>query len=1102
MGVQLKHLGLVVPLLFGASPQAMAAATEFYFGHEVVSGEVLVKFKPDISGAAIRDVKAKHNIDTEEGLGSTKVRRMHSRTQDIASMIAQLKNRSDVEFVEPNYIVHTSAVPNDPSFATDMWGLRNTGQTIGGVTGTVGADIKATTAWDVSVGNRNQVIAVIDTGTDYNHPDLQANIWSAPSAFTVQVSDGTSTTTVTCAAGTHGFNAITNVCDPMDDQGHGTHVAGTIGAVGNNLTGVVGVNHQASIMPLKFLDATGNGSTANAVKAIDFAIQAKTQLGTAANVRVLSNSWGGPGFSQALLDVIIKANAEGMLFVAAAGNAATNTDSTPNYPSGYDAPNVISVAATTNVDGLWVDSNYGATTVDLGAPGHLIYSTIRNGSYSSVSGTSMATPHVAGAAALLLSKCTLDTASLKATLLNNVDVIASLQGKTVTGGRLNVDKAIRACAGAVVAPTLSFTASPTSVVSGGSSTLTWNSTNATSCTASGGWSGTLATSGSQIKTLTSTTTYSLSCTGPGGTTPTQSVTVSVVPGTAPTVTLSASPTTIVAGNASTLTWSSTNATSCSASATGGASWWTAPSLATSGSTQVWPPSNSVYTVSCTGPGGTGSKSVAITVTPSTLPTVTVTASPSTIALGSSTVVSWSATNATSCTASGGWSGTTSVMAGSITTAPAVTTTYYMSCTGTGGTANGSATVTVNAALPAITLTANPTSITAGQTSTISWAVSNATTCTASGAWSGTVTAMTGSAVVAPLSTSTYYFTCTGAGGSSVGSVTVTVAAAPLPVVTISAKSTSITAGQSSTITWNVTNATTCTGSGGWGGSGFGTSGSLSVAPVVTTTYTLSCTGTGGTGNGSATVTVTASAKPDLTGASFSGTLPANANIGTSFNVDNGVTNLTSVVTGAGTVGVYLSTDATITTADRLIGSWTFSSVGANTTLRNLTRVTIDPTTAPGTYYVGIYVDSGNVLAETNETNNAKTMSGTVKVVRSVDMIVTSVSAPTSVTRGTTFSVPVTIKNQGTTQTSIYPIYINVYLSTDTTITTSDTLLGQMSLASYLAAGASANGTLSTYVPTSMSARTYYIGAIVDPTNVQAETNETNNAKVGNSIAVK
>jgi subtilisin family serine protease len=233
----------------------------------------------------------------------------------------------------------------------------------------------------------------------------------------------------------------------MDDHRHGTHVSGTIGAVGNNGVGVVGVNWTASIMGLKFLNASGSGSTADAIKAIEFAIQAKAAFASTggANVRVLSNSWSGGGFSQALLDEINLANANDMLFVAAAGNNGRSNDDSPVYPASYAAPNVLAVAASDNRDTLAAFSNYGFS-VPLAAPGVDILSTTLGSTYSFLSGTSMAAPHVSGAAALILSACDLDTAALKAAIVNNVEVVGALTGFVASNGRLDVDAALRSCA--------------------------------------------------------------------------------------------------------------------------------------------------------------------------------------------------------------------------------------------------------------------------------------------------------------------------------------------------------------------------------------------------------------------------------------------------------------------------------------------------------------------------------------------------------------------------------------------------------------------------------------------------------------------------------
>src|SRR2546428_8180263 len=411
--------------------------TEFFQGKEAAANEVLVKFRPTTFQSVLQAQTAEE-IDESEWVGGTGLLRFHSSRKNVATLVSELSARSDVEYAEPNYIVHTTAIPNDPRFG-ELWGLQNTGQTIQGFPGIPGADISAAAAWDISTGSRANVAAVIDTGIDYRHPDLAANVWSAPVAFTVTIGGQS----ITCPAGSHGFNAITNVCDPLDDNNHGSHVSGTIGAVGNNGTGVVGVNWTASIMGSKFLDASGSGTTADAINAIEFAVQAKAAFAATggANVRVLSNSWGGGAFSQALLDEINRANANDMLFVAAAGNSGTPNDLFPEYPASYNAPNVVAAAATDNTDSLAFFSNYGPSSVHLGAPGIDVLSTTVGSNYAYLSGTSMATPHVSGAALLVLSKCTLNTAGLKTLLLSNVDPISSLAGSVSPGGGPNVNKA-------------------------------------------------------------------------------------------------------------------------------------------------------------------------------------------------------------------------------------------------------------------------------------------------------------------------------------------------------------------------------------------------------------------------------------------------------------------------------------------------------------------------------------------------------------------------------------------------------------------------------------------------------------------------------------
>jgi subtilisin family serine protease len=365
-------------------------------------------------------------------------------------------------------------LPNDPQLAS-LWGLHNTGQS-GGV---ADSDIDAPEAWDLTTGTSSIVVGVIDTGVDYTHPDLAANIWTNPGEIGGNGLDDDGNGFVDDL---HGYDFVNNDGDPLDDHSHGTHVAGTIAARSDNGQGVAGVAWQASIMGLKFLSAGGSGSTSNAIRALNYATLMRTQYGV--NVRVTNNSWGGGGYSQGLYDAIAASGAAGILFVAAAGNSGTDNDAAPHYPSNYDLPNVVSVAATDRNDQLASFSNYGAQSVDLAAPGVSIVSTIPGGGYASYSGTSMATPHVAGVAALAWS---LDpdasVAEVRQALLEGVDPLAGLAGRVTTGGRLNAAGTLALLGDepsdppvqppANLAPTLqSLAGAPASVPAGATLTLT------------------------------------------------------------------------------------------------------------------------------------------------------------------------------------------------------------------------------------------------------------------------------------------------------------------------------------------------------------------------------------------------------------------------------------------------------------------------------------------------------------------------------------------------------------------------------------------------------------------------------------------------------
>jgi subtilisin family serine protease len=446
----LKNLSVLLAVLFihirVASPVAAQTTQTFRIesvqGRDAVAGEILVRFRDGVGVQAQTLTTQDADIFSAETSGRTGAIRLRSRSRSVAALLQSYGSRMDVLYAEPNYVMRSDDVPNDALFG-QQWAMRNTGQSVAGIPGIAGADIQAAQAWDITEGSRNIVVGVVDSGVDYTHPDLAANIWSAPAAFTVNIGGQL----IHCAAGTHGFNAINKTCDPMDDRGHGTHVSGILAGTGNNGNGVTGVSRVGSIMGLKFLSASGSGSVWDAIAAIEFAIQVKALFPAGANIRVLNNSWGGSN-SIALRDAISQTVAADMLFVASAGNFSVTNDLVGHYPSNFDFPNILAVAATDNNDLMASFSSWGSTSVHLGAPGVDVMSTLLAGTYGPESGSSMSTAMVSGSAALLLSACTLTTSQLRATLLGNVDALPALSGKTTSGGRLNVYKALTACAGA------------------------------------------------------------------------------------------------------------------------------------------------------------------------------------------------------------------------------------------------------------------------------------------------------------------------------------------------------------------------------------------------------------------------------------------------------------------------------------------------------------------------------------------------------------------------------------------------------------------------------------------------------------------------------
>lgn len=357
------------------------------------------------------------------------------RLEEIMAEPSMQEFRSGNSSIEPDRVVQFMVTPNDTQFA-NQWALNT---------------IHASDAWDTTSTSAAVTVAVIDTGIDKAHEDLSANVWTNTDEIATNGIDDDSNGYIDDI---NGYDFANNDANPHDDHGHGTHVAGIIGAVGNNGVGVVGVTWQVKLMPIKFLDSSGSGFISDAVLAIDYA---RTN-----GADILSNSWGGSGFSQSLYDAIARTQAAGELFVAAAGNSGADADSSPVYPAAYDVDNIVSVANTTSSDVLNASSTYGAISVDITAPGTSIISTQLGGGYVSMTGTSMAAPFVSGALALLKNQHPTWTYTQMITqLLDTADVLPALSGKVRSGARLNLVQAVTSVL-ATPTPTPEPTAAPES----------------------------------------------------------------------------------------------------------------------------------------------------------------------------------------------------------------------------------------------------------------------------------------------------------------------------------------------------------------------------------------------------------------------------------------------------------------------------------------------------------------------------------------------------------------------------------------------------------------------------------------------------------------
>ena len=501
--IQAKSNSIVKKKKLQPSNPLAAEENAYRSKHEMQKIELLVQWSEKASANERKAVHAELNTEVissfhskamqASGSGVLELVKDRQGNRELKELQAAFKKQPEVIFTEPNQEVHIQLISNDPSI-NSMWGMQASG-----------FGIKAVSAWDKNlVGSSKVVTGVVDTGIDYTHQDLYLNVWlnqgelrnlsffgnlkdvdndgligfrdlndsqnlANSSSKLIDWNkngyidagdlldnrsgweDGKDNDSNGYIDDLIGWDFANKDNDPLDDNGHGTHIAGTIGAMGGNAIGVTGVNWQTQMVPLKVMSSNGSGSLLSAVAAIDYFTTAKIQAearGESSRFVSTNNSLGGGGYSQSLANSIQRANDQGLLFVAAAGNGGNdgigdNNDIIANYPSNYSNNNVIAVGSITSSGALSSFSNYGLVNVDIAAPGSSILSTLPGNKYGSLSGTSMATPHVAGALALLAAAAPQATgAQLKEALLNSTAATQSLVGKTVSGGRLDVSAAL------------------------------------------------------------------------------------------------------------------------------------------------------------------------------------------------------------------------------------------------------------------------------------------------------------------------------------------------------------------------------------------------------------------------------------------------------------------------------------------------------------------------------------------------------------------------------------------------------------------------------------------------------------------------------------
>jgi subtilisin family serine protease len=396
------------------------------FTLDYIPGEYVIKLKAN-KFYSLAALKAEFKAITIRKISNEHLTIVRDKSENVTNVVRELESLPDVEIAEPNYIYELSVTPNDPDYLR-LWSLNNSGQTDGwNRPGRLGLDIGAEKAWDITIGSKNVIVAVIDSGLNYNHPDIKENLWTNETEANGKA--GVDDDNNGYVDDIHGYDFVNSDSDPIDDHGHGTHVSNIIGAKGNQGLGIAGINWNVSIMPLKFATAEGKGNLEASIKAIQYAVKM--------GARVLNNSWGNNNYSEILEKTIKESSDKNVLFVAAAGNSSRDNDLQPIYPASYKVANIMSVAGLTIHGYLGGFSCYGKESVHIAAPGDAIYS-LWNDKYKEMTGTSMAAPHVSGVAALLLAKePQLSALEIKERLMRTSVPLGGLRNKVASAGMVN-----------------------------------------------------------------------------------------------------------------------------------------------------------------------------------------------------------------------------------------------------------------------------------------------------------------------------------------------------------------------------------------------------------------------------------------------------------------------------------------------------------------------------------------------------------------------------------------------------------------------------------------------------------------------------------------